>query len=233
MIGAMSPDFAFILPLGVARGSTHDLAGIFWFCLPVALAIWLLFVHVLEQPTIALLPAAWRERVPRSDARFSLKPLLLAALAIIVGAVTHIIWDAFTHGDTPVTDAIPALTAEVFEYHGRSVRVFFILQVLSSIVGLFALWIWALNLRHGAPRACVARDPAPVLTDRARVVSVLAVFLSAGAAALLSYASTAGIPIEHRVFHLLVGGMVGWLFAWCVVAMFITRSARFARRPER
>jgi len=38
--------------VGCRAGSTHDLAGIFWFCLPVALAIWLLFVHVLEQPTI-------------------------------------------------------------------------------------------------------------------------------------------------------------------------------------
>ena len=52
MIGSMSPDFAYFLPVGLARGSTHNLTGIVSFCLPAGLALWLLFVRVLERPTI-------------------------------------------------------------------------------------------------------------------------------------------------------------------------------------
>ena len=109
MIGSMSPDFAYFLPVGMARTSTHDLDGILLFCWPVGLALWLLFVHLLERPTIELLPAAWRVRMPRSNRTVSPEVLGFASIAVILGAMTHVAWDAFTHADTLLTGAFPAL----------------------------------------------------------------------------------------------------------------------------
>jgi hypothetical protein len=229
MIGSMSPDFPYFLPLGLGRGSTHDLDGILFFCWPVGLAVWLLFVHLLERPTIELLPAAWRVRVTPSDRRLSFKALALASIAVIVGAMTHVTWDAFTHGNTIVTETFPALTTQLFEYHGRAVRVYFVLQILSSIAGLFALWLWALRLRQREPQVYVAHASVSLLTDRARIVAALAVIAASGVTALLSFTSNSGIPIQLRVFHTLVGGITGWLLAWCVVAMLVTRTAKLTR----
>jgi hypothetical protein len=108
MIGSMAPDFAYFLPLSMSRMSTHDLDGLFLFCLPAGLAVWLLFVKVLERPTIELLPMPWRERVPRS-APVTPRALVLASLGIIIGGLTHIAWDSFTHAFTPVSHFLPGL----------------------------------------------------------------------------------------------------------------------------
>ena len=116
MIGSMSPDFAYFLPMGLGRGSTHDLEGLFLFCWPVGLAVWLLYVRLLERATIELLPLAWRERVSRSDSELSIRSLALVSLGVILGAITHIAWDSFTHANTIMTDTFPALSAELFTF---------------------------------------------------------------------------------------------------------------------
>lgn len=58
MIGAMTPDLPYFLPLEVSRITTHDLPGIFRFCWPAGLAVWPIYVLLLERPTLALLPDA-------------------------------------------------------------------------------------------------------------------------------------------------------------------------------
>ena len=227
MIGSMSPDFAYFLPMGLGRGSTHDLEGLFLFCWPVGLGVWLLYVRLLERATIELLPLAWRERVSRSDSELSFRSLALVSLGVILGAITHIAWDSFTHANTIMTDTFPALSAELFTFRGRSIRVFLVLQYLSSVVGLVALAIWAFDLRHASAVAAPVRTATSSLPDRLRVGAVLMMVAASGAAALLGYAGSAG-PFEARVFHMLIGGMTGWFVAWCAVAVLISRL-RFAR----
>jgi Domain of unknown function (DUF4184) len=233
MIGSMSPDFAYFLPVGMTRISTHDLDGILLFCWPVGLALWLLFVHLLERPTIELLPAAWRVRMPRSNRTVTPEVLGFASIAVILGAMTHVAWDAFTHADTLLTGAFPALNEELFTFRGRSVRIYLILQYLSSIVGLLALAIWARNLRRSSPRGRDVAESQSCLSDRARIGASLMVFMASAVTALLGYASDPGSPFEYRVFRLLIGGMTGWAVAWCVVALFIGWWSRIATRPAR
>jgi hypothetical protein len=231
MIGSMSPDFSYFFPFGLANTSWHNLRGILLFCLPAGLASWLFYVRVLERPTIDLLPEAWRVRVIRSDSRLSIRALILAAIAVIVGAATHVVWDSFTHANTTVTAAFPALRTEVFSFHVRPVRIYFVLQCLSSVIGLLALAFWAFNLRRGEPRAGSLREARKPLSDRARVAALGILSMTSAFMALLSYASCSGARFEYRVFQLLIGGMMGWLLAWCVVAVWINRSARLAPHP--
>jgi hypothetical protein len=227
MIGSMAPDFAYFLPFDLGRTSTHDFDGMFLFCWPVGLAVWLLFVKLLERPTIELLPAAWRERVPRSMP-VTPRALLLASLGILVGALTHIAWDSFTHANTSINNLFPVLDAELFQYHGRSIRVFFVLQYASSVAGLLALAYWGYNLRHGPPPTRPARYQLGFLTDRARIGAALALVGTSAAVGLISFVATAGSSLEARIFHTLVNGMIAWLLAWCVVAAMINQVAQRA-----
>lgn len=230
MIGSMSPDFSYFLPVELARGSTHNLGGILFFCLPVSLALWLLFVRVLEPPTVELLPSPWRERVPRSDP-LTWRGLGLAAIATVLGAITHVVWDAFTHAHTFVTDAFPAMHAEAFRIYGSPVRVYFILQVLSSIFGLLALTWWAKGLRRCTTRVAPAGGAAAPLTARTRIAAIAAIVAASVVTALAAYAVNADELIEYRFFRMLIGGMTGWLLGWCAVAMVIHRARRPARSP--
>jgi membrane-bound metal-dependent hydrolase YbcI (DUF457 family) len=225
MIGSMSPDFAYFTSLAV-RDSSHDFDGLFLFCWPVGLAVWLLFVRVLERPTIELLPAAWRNNLAPSDGSLTLRNLALASLGVIIGALTHIAWDAFTHPGTPVVNAFPALSTELFTFRGRSIRVFLVLQYLCSVIGLLALAHWAWRLRHATPRTRIATPSRSFITDRARVAAALLVVAASAALALASYADASGEPFERRVFHLLIGGMTGWALAWCAVALLVKRHLR-------
>jgi hypothetical protein len=225
MVGSMSPDFAYFLPTGLNRASSHDLEGIFLFCLPVGLAVWLLFVNLLERPSIELLPAAWRARVPRSD-RLSLRVLMFAALAVVLGALTHVAWDAFTHAGTPVTDAFPLFKLELFSAGGRVIRVHLLLQYLSSVIGLMALAWWGWNLRRAPLPGREIAEPCRSLSDRARVVALLTVVAASGANAMFNYVSNLSRPFEARLFHMLIGGMTGWAVAWLAVAIWIKSRSR-------
>src|SRR5262250_1484731 len=68
VIGSMTPDFAYPVP-GLTRGPSHSLSGLFWFCLPVGLASYLLFHLLVKRPRAAALPRALREAVAPLVAR--------------------------------------------------------------------------------------------------------------------------------------------------------------------
>jgi len=48
MVGSMAPDFGYVFSYEIGRPFTHSLLGLFMFALPVGLAVWLLYVAVLE-----------------------------------------------------------------------------------------------------------------------------------------------------------------------------------------
>ncbi len=217
MIGAMSPDFGYFPPLEVARMSTHNLPGIFQFCLPVGLVVWLVYVLLVERPTIALLPDAWRTRLAPST--MSLPLIVFACLAIMLGALTHIVWDAFTHASTAVVDALPPLSEVRVEIGGRLMPLYRFLQYLSSVLGIAALGFWALRLRRlpSLPPAQIV----PGVSLRTRVAAYVA-----GVVITCTFALT--YAVAHRefgrdgaFFYFLIGGMTGFAVAWCAVSVWV------------
>src|ERR1700735_1069593 len=99
-IGSMAPDFGWFLPWRPARFETHSVDALLTFCLPVGLAAYWLFQGVIRRPLLELLPTAaylrWQGPTPRADYK-SLKQWGLAACGVLGGAITHLVWDAFTH----------------------------------------------------------------------------------------------------------------------------------------
>lgn len=219
MIGSMSPDFPYFNPWNPEL-MTHNFPALFWFCWPVGLAVWILFVRVVETPTLALLPDAWRARFTPSEKHFTPGLLIRASIAIVLGAATHVIWDSFTHGNTPVVEALPFLRVVAFEISGHPVRLYTLLQHLSTLFGLAVLGIWAWKL-----------EPRPVTQPGA-----VSNFARAGAAALLlatsciwAFANLALHTTHHvetQLFHLAIGGMTGWALAWMAVALIVNRRMR-------
>jgi hypothetical protein len=89
MIGSLSPDFPYFNPWDPGINA-HNFPALFWFCWPTALALWILFVRVVEGPTLALLPDSWRERFTPSETVFTPGLLVRASIAVILGAATHV-----------------------------------------------------------------------------------------------------------------------------------------------
>ena len=221
MVGSMSPDFTYFVPYAPARVATHDLAGLFSFCWPAGLAVWLIYVRLLERPTIALLPDAWRTRLEPTG---PITPALLlrASIAIVLGAATHVIWDAFTHRSTPVTDVLPALRETWLEFGTLRVPLYKLLQHLSSLVGMTALAIWAMRLRRRAPmsQAVTPRE----VSARTRISAAAVLVTGSFAVAVVYYLLSRNFAFEGRIFYFAIGGMTGWALAWCAVAVWVRRT---------
>jgi hypothetical protein len=225
MIGSMSPDYAYFLPGGLDRVETHSIAGLFLFCWPVSLGLWLLFVRVLEPPTTALLPENWRTRFPPSNGEMTIRVLSLASVAVLLGAFTHLLWDAFTHGRTFVTSAFPALKSVAFHIGGWRIRWFYLLQILSSVFGILALAIWAWKQPPGQYPRPLLKSP---VSNAMRLRAAAAIISVSSALAIAGYLANADLHLHGRVFHFLIGGMTGLVLAWCAVALVFRRHANIA-----
>ncbi|MCH6232048.1 DUF4184 family protein [Microbacterium sp. CFH 31415] len=163
-IGAMAPDLPlFVRGLPLHYGVTHDLM---WLPATVLLALFLLLVwrSVLRPAARELSPGGLASRLPAvwdrgaldgvretfavtrvdSDARGARwrvrwAGILLLVLSLVIGVVTHIVWDLFTHEGRGGVAAIPALAEQWGPLLGLKW-----LQHGSSVVGLSIIGVWGL-----------------------------------------------------------------------------------------
>ena len=167
VIGSVMPDVPLFLTLSLNRNRTHTVFALLWFCLPVGMLSYLLYDRVLDRPLRALMPEALQRRLVPAT-RDSRPPVWSPAVlvSLLVGAATHVAWDAFTHGGSAgFGEWIPMLETRLFTVSGYTAYVFSILQHASSTIGttVLAVWIWRWYRR--APQTAL---PVGGLTPAAR-----------------------------------------------------------------
>lgn len=194
--GSSAPDMTYYadtaIPGAMEFGQiTHAWWGVFTVDVLITaatVALWLL----LREPLVALLPAAWQGRVhawvrgvPRPPERGLWGPRGLRdgawfVVSAVIGAATHVVWDAFTHHDRWGVRLVPVLGQNAGGH-----PVFQLVQYGSSALALTVLARFTVSglRRTGARPVPVS---VPVLDHRAR----------AWAAALLGLCVLLGIV--HR-----------------------------------
>ncbi len=154
VVGSMVPDFGWFLPWHPARFETHSADALLTFCLPVGLATYWIFQWLIKRPLIELLPpgayARWHgSRSPAAVA--NIKQWLLAAVGVLFGAVSHLVWDAFTHEGARGLRLFPALEDPVVEVGGHRLGGAHLLQDVNSALGLLVvIAVLAYGLRPGS-----------------------------------------------------------------------------------
>jgi len=224
MIGSMAPDFGYFYSLESSRQLTHSFSGLFIFAWPVGMLVWLFYVAVLEKATITLLSDRWHTRFAHTDALTG-ELIGRACVAIVLGAATHLIWDAFTHRGTFVTNALPVLTGPTPGFSW--LPIYHLLHALSSVVGLVILALWARNL-HRVPAKSLIRPYR--ISERARIGALWILLVCSLLAALVDW-----LPYIHRrydaqLFGAAVGLMSGFFVAWCCIALALRIHARRGAR---
>jgi uncharacterized protein DUF4184 len=189
IIGSMVPDFGFLLPWRPARIETHSAVGLLTFCLPVGLATFWIFQLLIKSAVMEILPDAtysrWRRFAEPADIG-SLKQWALAACGVLAGAITHLVWDGFTHEGARGVRMIPALDDPIVEIAGHHLIGARLLQDVSSLLGLaIVLAVVAYGLRPGRHGEDV---PARKLPPRERFVWILAYTVMAILLAVLFFA---------------------------------------------
>lgn len=112
-IGTMIPDIPMFFPICKYR-DTHSPIGAVTVCAPIGFAIFLLFEFVMRRPLIELMPACFAQRLSlRPNFRHGFPFLISVVVAVIIGACSHQIWDAFRHKGRWGTRLLPMLSSDV------------------------------------------------------------------------------------------------------------------------
>ena len=179
VLGTMAPDLAFILPLDASGlPASHTLAGQLYITLPLVLALHLLLTSLVLPWLLPHVPGGaplHLHELGRSRPAMGIAANARVAASGLVGGLTHIFIDGFTHGDQSgwALALLPWLATPV-PYPGGRAPLFDALQLWLTIgLGLLALYEWdALVRRLPQPLAAHANGVRPAPAAARRVVQL-------------------------------------------------------------
>lgn len=237
--GAMVPDLPLFLPVGVSYESTHEFPWFFVTALPLAFLAFAIWRVVVRPVARAVVPRALAERLPvewdgtaadgwrslwRADtrARPRVASALLLLAALLIGVMTHVVWDAFTHAGSWGTQLVPALNDTAA---GIPIAVW--LHYAGSAAGLAALAVWLVLWLRRRPiiptPAHTARDP----RRRAfRLVMAVAIAITVVVVVLQATAEAAS---GTRLFYVLLDALTTALGALTSAIVIASLAAQVAR----
>ncbi|MFF8776594.1 DUF4184 family protein [Streptomyces sp. NPDC015140] len=184
--GSFAPDMTYyaasFLPEAMEFGDvTHSFPGVFTVDVAVAWALvglWLL----VREPLVALLPSAHQGRVAslsRCGApRARVLPSLVAwwYVSAVLGALTHVVWDAFTHLDRWGMRVFPVLGREI-----AGSPLYWYLQYGGSAVAAVVIVVFLTRALRRTPRSGTPAVPALSARDRWWAAALLGGCAVAGA----------------------------------------------------
>ena len=146
VVGSLAPDFRYFFNLAPRGHFGHSLKGVFVFCLPVGLAVLWIFQTVMKSPLISLAPKSHQQRLVTLAKPFrwgGAGRFTLIVASLLLGSISHLAWDAFTHDRGLVVRNVPDLRVPLEEF-GTHRPLYNVLQHGSSLLGLalLALWYW-------------------------------------------------------------------------------------------
>jgi hypothetical protein len=159
--GSLTPDFEYFIRMNVKSIYSHTLSGLFYFDIPIGIAISFIFHDLIRNDLIDHLPAQLRRRF------FNLKEFkwncafkhywYIIILSIGIGAASHILWDGFTHPLGFFVNKYPLLQHK-FQIKSYSIPAYNILQNLSSLIGGIAVLIFIRNIPLVSTDASTKKD---------------------------------------------------------------------------
>jgi hypothetical protein len=182
VVGSVAPDFEYFLRLAPQGRYFHNFPGLFVCALPAAIAVLWLFHRSAKVAVVRLLPTGVQQRLP-PDTDFPFggaRRFGLLALSVFVGALTHILWDSFTHKQSWLVQQWPPLHGKVllpWLIH-RPVMVCILLQHLSGLIGVAILVLWFVAWYRRTSPAQTIDSPLPGGTKFGFLLLLLALSLS-------------------------------------------------------
>ena len=163
VLGSLTPDLGYYVNNFKLATFAHTLPGSFLACIPAGVLLIIVF-FLFCRPLCYVLPSPHRQALltlcpdfPTAAGRWA---VIFASL--LLGAWSHNFWDAFTHERGWFVDRIPWLMTPVTQLGSLNVRVYLVLQELSTVLGfaIVVITYWAWLRRQPAPRPEPAQSEA-------------------------------------------------------------------------
>lgn len=145
----MSPDLLYFLIMQTTdRGFSHSWFGLAYFCLPAGMLFAYCFHRFFKYHAIVNLPRPFDSRLSGlAEQPFHLESFnswLKLAVSVLVGALSHLFWDSFTHSTGVIAQMFPILTKS-FTFWSVTRPLCRWLQHISTILGACVLLIYVLK----------------------------------------------------------------------------------------
>lgn len=222
VIGTMAPDFEYFVRIKQASEISHTWLGLIVWNVPVTLVLAFVFHHLVKWPLVLVTPSPIARRAAVHASRpwgvWSWQCVLGCALSAAIGALTHLVWDGFTHSDGLITPHVPFLRTPIdLPFRDEPMVLHRVLQHASSAIGTLAIALLvARTLVRTTPTEL---PPRPRVWPRLIVAGCLAAGI---ALALLRLRRTS--DIGNVVVVLISGALAGVL----VSSVVLHRTARRA-----
>ena len=228
VIGSWVPDLPYFVPFLGGSGWTHAASGPVTIDLALGLLVLALWQLLLRRPLTDLAPDGLRERVP-PPRRLDRASVLGAAVSVVLGAMTHVVWDTLTHRARWGTTHLPALSAAL-----GPLPVYKWLQFASGLLGLLGVVVWLALWFCRAPRQPVPSRVRPAVRRAVWGGVVVVVVLAAVVVAVTELAVARSLEATAlAVVTRSMGAGAAATTLVCLVWLVLDQRARTAagRRP--
>jgi hypothetical protein len=151
VIGSIAPDFEYFLRMSARGNAGHTFWGLFYFDVPIAFVLALLFHLLVKRNFLNNLPRFLQTRfqwlLPFDFIAHLRKYPVAFITSAWLGAASHIFWDNFTHGDGFFVREVPLLKGLYLYVFGVKYPVWFVLQHVSTLVGLVILIFYIAGMK--------------------------------------------------------------------------------------
>jgi hypothetical protein len=161
IIGSMTPDFEKFIRMSEFDPNSHTWRSIFYFNLPLGLLLSFAF-HTLVRDTLILhLPQALRQRFSQFVGfdwkAYCKKHYAIVLLSLLLGTVSHLVWDSFTHPEGRGVRYFPFLLQQAFG-GALKMKLFSFFQKTGSVVGALVMVYYILHLRRNQQPAVESKQ---------------------------------------------------------------------------
>ncbi|KAB2346813.1 DUF4184 family protein [Actinomadura rudentiformis] len=203
VVGSMVPDVPYFLGMGALRGATHVPLGLVTIDLGLGLIIFAAFQLIWKRPLLALTPGWAHVRLAVPAAAFRRSMIKWVPFSLVLGAATHLFWDAFTHKHHSFAGELPWLIST--SWGGLTLNRW--LQYASGVLGAAVVVWWLVRWVRTAP---VTADAPERLPGRVAWTVVGALVIATCGGGLLGAVTLINQPDVARTFHMtLVSGVEG------------------------
>lgn len=221
VFGSIAPDVPYFAGAFALGDLAHTWAAVPTLDLAITVALAGLWHLVLRVPLVGLLPARWAAAADQLTAprerRIRLPAVPWFVLSAVVGTVTHVAWDGFTHPGRFGIRLFPVL---------QNARIlgeppYVLLQYGCSVLGVATLVRWAVQEMRRVVRS--GPSTAPPAGNRRLAFGLVAVSAALGTAYRAAEWARPGMPWTSLVPVLAFGAVAGAAIAVLLYALLTLR----------
>lgn len=156
IIGSMVPDFEYFIRMKTAY--SHEISSILWLNLPIGILTAFIFHNIIRNALIDNLPYFLKIRIYTLKDfnwnQYFKKNWYIVIYSFIIGIVSHLFWDSFTHWNGYFAKHVPILKEYLYLF-GKKYHYLRILYYISSILGILfiILYINNITLNKNVPKS--------------------------------------------------------------------------------